>query len=240
MAFVGCDRGRLEMRLCVADPDGSHPRPVTPRWLYVSTPDWSPDGQRIAFTGIRWGRWHRGSREFLGIHIYLIDADGRNLRRLQPGSHPAWSPDRRTILYAVPYSLPRGDHAEGLHAMNPDGGHSRLLAPGARGPGWSREAAWSPDSRRIAFTARIGKEQMGIWIVDADGSHRRLLMRDSADLFGPVWLPEGILFTRQTYGEGDPTIWVIDAEGGHQRLLVRDAETNSGLAYVFCLFMGGA
>ena len=55
---------------------------------------WSPDGSRIAFSK---------SDGRLGAEIFLIDADGTNLRRLSPegayDASPTWSPDGARIAF---------------------------------------------------------------------------------------------------------------------------------------------
>jgi Tol biopolymer transport system component len=70
------------------------------------SPDWSPDGKRVAFVR------HND--------IYVIGADGRHLRRLTHGRigvDPAWSPDGRFIAFS---------HG-GLYVMRPNGHGLRRL-----------------------------------------------------------------------------------------------------------------
>jgi TolB protein len=65
-----------------------------------TSPAWSPDGQRVAFTRRQHDHWE----------VYVVDADGRNLRRLtdtpkQPdgtlgdSAAPAWSPDGQSLAF---------------------------------------------------------------------------------------------------------------------------------------------
>ena len=55
-------------------------------------PTWSPDGKRIAFTSARDGN----------LEIYVIDADGSNLRRITDhpdrDDFPVWHPDGKRLL----------------------------------------------------------------------------------------------------------------------------------------------
>ena len=71
-------------------------------------PAWSPDGQLIAF----------GSSQN-GIGIYVMDADGQNLRKLGGfGGCPVWSPDGQKIAF----------HSDGdIYVMDADGNNPRSL-----------------------------------------------------------------------------------------------------------------
>jgi eukaryotic-like serine/threonine-protein kinase len=110
---------------------------LTPRGESVHTPQWSPDGRRIAY----WSETGRG--------LFTIAADGsdrparltRDETAVQfPG---AWSPDGRVAfvqqpsldLLAVPVTPPHD------------------VRPIARGPGANVEPAFSPDGRWVAFVA---------------------------------------------------------------------------------------
>src|SRR4029450_7227783 len=59
----------------------------------VPTPSWSPDGRQLVFSGGKGGL----------TDLYIVDRDGRNLRRLtndrNGDNQPQWSPDGRTIAF---------------------------------------------------------------------------------------------------------------------------------------------
>lgn len=61
----------------------------------VTTPSWSPDGQRLVFTGYDGGL----------SDLFVINADGTGLQRLTNDKyadmHPVWSPDGRTLAWAT-------------------------------------------------------------------------------------------------------------------------------------------
>ena len=54
----------------------------------VINPALSPDGSTIAF-------------QIPGNGMWTINADGTNLKSIGTGSHPAWMPDSRTIVYTI-------------------------------------------------------------------------------------------------------------------------------------------
>ena len=69
--------------------------------------------------------------------------------------------------------------------------------------------AWSPDGARLAFVTR-GE----VWVADADGTHRALLVPRGAD---PAWAPDGrrLAFSRDGY------VWTVRADGLDERRLAR-------------------
>ncbi|HET9724531.1 MAG TPA: hypothetical protein VFR44_11930 [Actinomycetota bacterium] len=135
---------------------------------------WSPDHQRIVFTG---------DLEDDGRYdLYVMDRDGSNLQRLtktpETEDRPAWSPDGSRIAFG-------GD--AGLYVMDSDGTDVVHLA-GFNSVG-GIYAAWSPDSSQIAFV-----QQRQIWIVGADGSDPRALQdRSGSPVLGweLAWSPDG-------------------------------------------------
>lgn len=54
----------------------------------VINPALSPDGSMIAF-------------QIVGNGMFVVNADGSNLRSLGTGSNPAWMPDNNTVVYTV-------------------------------------------------------------------------------------------------------------------------------------------
>ena len=100
-----------------------------------TAPAWSPDGTRIALTG-----------GFPDVRIYVVDADGANLRRLPPSVSyknqdcgPVWAPDGKRIAFNP--SFPTGDGGiGGIYLMNTDGGDVVHLSgtTNACGMSWQR------------------------------------------------------------------------------------------------------
>jgi Tol biopolymer transport system component len=80
-------------------------------WLYGTrmerigyddaTPEYSPDGQRVAFSSYRNGCERPDPGEDLKWHIWVMNADGTEARQFtrNPGHYPSWSPDGSKIVY---------------------------------------------------------------------------------------------------------------------------------------------
>ena len=96
-------------------------------------PDWSPNGRQIAFAS-----GPNGSEK-----IYVIDADGSDLRLLTSGNAPDWSPNGRQILF----QSTRDGNSE-IYVMDADGSNQTRLT---FYPGPDLDADWSPNGRSIAF-----------------------------------------------------------------------------------------
>jgi Tol biopolymer transport system component len=158
-ATVPTTRSRLDCPtvLYVAEADGTNPRAVTTlpseiqcgtRYSGDTRPVWSPDGRRLAFVSDR----ERGSYEFGFGHIYVVDTDGSNFKRLTntpsgfataDDRSPTWSPDGTRIAYAHRAHTASGstDPLLGLHVLNADGsGSTRVVTDPVSVEG----VAWRP------------------------------------------------------------------------------------------------
>ncbi len=227
-----------EEEVYVMDADGSNahrlthtPGEGTSSWAA----DWSPDGKQIAFTSNR-----DGSPEgWDGNDIYVMDADGSNIRRLtredgDDGSS-AWSPDGRTLAFMSS----RDDRSRSeIYVMTVDGSRVWRLTHDNRS---AARPAWSPDGERIAFmSTRSNRKQaydgdeFEIYVMDADGANiQRLTHRPGPDGL-PDWSPDGSEIVFAFYGEGntgtgeDVGLYVIGADGTNRRQLTAGSGLWSG------------
>ncbi|MBA3260654.1 MAG: TolB family protein [Gemmatimonadales bacterium] len=147
----------------------------------------SPDRTRIAFSSNRTGSYD----------LFVMDADGRNLRRLtsDPGNEgdPVWTPDGARVVYAA---TPRGGLAQ-IHSIAVDGSEARALTAS---PGGNHSPDLSSDGRSITFvSARDGNQE--IYVMDLAGGEARRLTRSGARESNPHFLPSGdLLFVAEAGG----------------------------------------
>jgi len=173
-------------------------RTVNPSW--EGFPAFSPDGRRIAYM-------------CGNLEICVMNADGSD--QVKVTSHrgrifdsvPTWSPDSTKIAFD---RLENG--RDDLYVVNVDGSGLRALTHGL----YDENAAWSPDGTRIAFDGldRAGASQ--IFVVGADGSHRRQLTTSATTYsIRPAWSPDGqhIVYERTAYPLGAHHLWVVNADG---------------------------
>ena len=135
-------------------------------------PFWSPDGKQIVFQSDRHNSMS-GDRE-----IYIMDADGTDIRRLtfreESDESPVWSPDGSKILFA---SYVTAENNE-LFLMNTDGSNIIQLT---NHPGRDGHQKFSPDGTRIIFNSQRddeGKNEIRnyeIYEMNLDGSDVRRL-----------------------------------------------------------------
>ncbi len=149
----------------VINADGTGERRLTYSGAGKSSviPQWSPDGNWIAFASNREDDDGRHS-------IYIMDGDGHNVQRLTPvGSvdyFPHWSPDGTRIAFM---SSRDGD-AE-IYVMAADGSNPQKFSDNDSFDG---VYSWSPDGQYLAFTSwRDGERK--IYIMGADGSNVRMI-----------------------------------------------------------------
>jgi len=147
----------------VMNADGTNEKDLTDNPAGEEDACWSPDGSRIAF--IRERETPDGST----YEIWLMDADGRNARRLTPQGdvsyvHPAWSPDSTEIACTV-HATSCGD----IGVIELPVGNVRLLTQtpdtDEYGPVWT----W--DGTHILFATQDAPGLVReIWSIPADGS----------------------------------------------------------------------
>lgn len=226
--------------------DGGTPRQLTAGTGQDTRPRWSADGRHVAFLSDRadgkpqihliepdGGEARQLSRFKGGAVSHEWRPDGRRLLATAPievdpeargepaGEPPPRDPDAPELVWRLPYKsdgtgylLNQQMH---LFTLDADTGDCRQLTEGAFDV---RQAAWSPDGRRIVY-CRTREARAAhctdLWIVDADGSHARRVTHEQPNTATPQWSPDGrwIAFSGNLdEGDAQMRLWLLDVNSG--------------------------
>jgi TolB protein len=144
-------------------------------------PAWSPTGEWIAVASQSLGA------DTNPWEIWLIDPDnGQNRRQVTKNgmrsSAARWSPDGERLVFALGH-----EEAEDICIVNKDG-----TGPVCHRTPWKEDLpSWSPDGNWIAFDRFVDdKDRTEVFIMRPDFTDERRLTYNSADDWGPMWVPQ--------------------------------------------------
>jgi TolB protein len=170
-------------------------------------PAWSPDAKRIAF---------QRSEADGQYHVYVMDADGGNVRRVTSGNvddrHPAWNPKGDQL------AVDSGDAQREIWLIDvASGQRTQVTRLGAI----ASFPSWSPDGSKIAFY--LYKDgTTDLWMAGRDGSGAHAITQTLASernqqctfaCHSAAWSPRG---DRIAFSDGE-----------HARVLVMAAAAGS-------------
>ncbi|MBD3368436.1 MAG: hypothetical protein GF405_09750 [Candidatus Eisenbacteria bacterium] len=205
----------------IVDASGGDARRLTVHEAYDSSPVWSPDGRRIAFSSDR-----RGNTD-----VYVVQADGGEPTRLTCHDSwdevQCWTRDGSEILFTS-----RRDTLEyELFAVDAEGGMPyRVIRDRANNP------AVSPDGRWIAYVRGRtswwrkhyrGSASRDLWIRAVDGGTSVRLVDWTGDDDDPMWAADGLtLYFTSEREDGETNVWrlVLDMPAPEESRMPRVAE----------------
>jgi eukaryotic-like serine/threonine-protein kinase len=184
---------------------GGSPTPLIESTFRDKTPQYSPDGRRIAFESNRAGDTEE---------IWLADADGANPTRLTRGpgrwqGSPRWSPDGHSIVFD---SQAENGHVD-VWTIGVDGSGLRQIT---HDPADDTVPVWSRDGRFIYFVSnRTGRNE--IWREAAGGGAEEQLTREGGAL--PFESVDGqtLYYARS---EGASALLALPTAGGEERTIL--------------------
>lgn len=234
-AVVWEKSGHAEIWLVPTD-GGDQPRQITSDPESKAAPKFSPDGRTLAFT-----QDYGGDENY---DIFLHDLASGRVRNLTPDTpdetinpEVSWSPDGQRLAFV---SNRGGQMA--AHVLD--------LATGAVRRATEHSYAdytveWSPDGCRLAVNAHTTGQDVGAFIVPADGASAERAVGDGKgmiDAVFPRWSPDSrrILFSSNAHGVSDVGIYDLDSgtigwvtEGPWDKVLTDWSPDGRRIVYTF-------
>ena len=230
------DRDERDFDVYTINADGSNIRRIThtphsSSLIGTMPPQWSTDAKRLAYI--------EGTGKLL--NLWVVNADGSGQRKLDLGTLPnsvfEWiAPD--TIAF-----VSERDGQWAVFSVNQHGSDIRpVMSYGRMLYGYISSAVWSPDRKRIAFSAGYSPTPYhNLYVSAADGSNGLQLTYERGDKqyenrVGAqrfAWSPDGkqIAFTMTltlAMNREDPvSLYVINSDGTGKRLITTNAEGSS-------------
>ena len=190
------------------------PRQLTSDARDVS-PSYSPNGRTIVFAGNRDPGTARGS------HLYLMNADGSDVKALTSGdfydSNPSFSPGGRQVVFDRSVGSSRISH---IFIVNVDSSGLRQITNDA---GTDYDPTFAPNGRRIAFVSNrdssARSDRSNIFSIGPSGTHLRLLIGGRRNESEPDFSPNGRRIAFVSTRDHGPNIFVARSNGRHARAL---------------------
>ena len=173
---------------------------------------WSPNGDKLVF----------GSDRGLEPHIYVIDVDGKNLRKITNDpvatgttwlaweAIATWTSDSKSIVYAETYTGDEASHSQIIeHDVETD--EKKILYRFPKSKIWA--PGLSPDGASIVFVENPGKPDVGLGLLDVKTQVTKTIACDVEGPMWPRWSPDGKWIGFQSWVGGWKT-YLLPVDGG--------------------------
>jgi TolB protein len=173
------------------------------------SPNWSPDGRKLAFASTMDGN--------MEIYTAEVEASPTRIGRIKRltfnqgiDTAPSWSPNGREIVF----TSDRGGTPQ-IYICDAEGSNVRRVSFGAS---YHDSPSWSPSGDRIVYVARVDNV-FDLYVYSIRTQSVAKLTESNARNESPSWSPDGrhIVFTSNM--RGGSQVWTIDVDGANLRPL---------------------
>jgi Tol biopolymer transport system component len=228
IAFNGVVPGTCCSEIFTAKPNGSDIQKLTstPGQSDSELPDWSPDGQSIAFDS---NRPDIDGRKQV-FQVYSMNADGSGVTQLTRGpgqqANPGWSPNATRLAIRADWGKRALQGIWIIPSSDPDGvtrDEARRLTKIPAGVDFDSEPQFSPDGTAVVFSRFKDFSTSAIFRIGIDGNGLKRLTPWRLNASDPDWSPNGNKITFDSGDSGQPgskgNIYVMRADGSGRRRL---------------------
>ena len=216
--FQSTRSGNLD--IWIMNKDGSDPKQLTIHEDHDYLPSFTPDGKNITFTSWR----TESEEEEKKPHIYIMNSDGSNQRRLveesmNTSAGASWHPGGEKFLFTKKVNEKGAD----IFEADKNGKIRRQLTNDTL---YSGGGQYSPDGSQIIFTQDYG-DSTDIILMNADGTNSKTIIRGGENYY-PHFSPDGnwIVFTKIIPGTDDKDldIYAIAIDESSKEILLARSE----------------
>ena len=180
----------------------------------------SPDGTRYAFIAYDENRDQQ---------IFVMNTDGTGEKKLTDDANKKWG--LAWGINKLAYISFGKDGSEKIFVINPDGtGNVQLILDNTRQGNFEKymlawgAPSWSPDGSLLAYTSLDEKENPKIYVVNADGTNKRLVRNDSFKQWSPSFSHDTKRIVYISYPETKykEELFIVDIAGTERKQLTFD------------------
>jgi TolB protein len=203
IAWVAHDRGKVD--LFVTQVAGGARLRLTDDEAREAAPDFSPDGNRIAF-----GRFSPGGEQ---PEVCVISAlGGEAVPVVRDATRPRWSPDGACLAFV----RPRSGTPSSVATVAADGSDPREVLAGEPLYWALRDLSWAPDGRSLVVARSTGGQATELWLVPIGGGAARQVWDDPPGVFStfPEFTSDGRGLVHVSNRGGSSNVWYRPLSGG--------------------------